>query len=208
MRNDPVHHFPHGGTKAGGVLRACRLGILAVAAALLAGMLGGCNIISLGRAILNEQKAEEEVVLTSTDGRYQLTVPGDWTDAGASLNEQAILAAYNPQKEKYAVVLAESREDFYDDVTARDYMDVLIEQMSWTVEDMTFTPAETVTVGGREGYLSRIDGAVDGLKVTYWLTCVETSADFVQITAWTLQSKAEEYEEEFRRVGTSLQEAA
>ncbi len=187
--------------------RFFRLGLLTVIAVLLVGMLSGCNIIALGQAMVQGQKAEEKTVLVSSDGKYQMTVPGDWTDEGTALNDEAILGAGNRLKEKYVVVIAESKADFYEDVTIRDYMDVLLEQMEYSVEDMTFTPAETVSVSGRSGYLTQIEGAVDGIKITYWLTCVEMEEDFVQITGWTMQSKAGEYEEEFREVETSFQEA-
>ncbi len=186
--------------------KASRMGALLVSAILLAVMLGGCNIIALGQAIMDKQKADETFALTSSDGQYQLTLPGDWSDAGSTLNDQAILAACNLQQEKYVVVIAESRADFYEDVTVQDYMELLVEQMGLSIQDMHETPMGEVSVGGRTGYLSRLDGAIDGYKVTYWLTCVETSSDFVQITGWTLQSMADEYQQEFYEIETSFAE--
>ncbi len=186
--------------------KASRMGALLVSAILLAVMLGGCNIIALGQAIMDKQKADETFALTSSDGQYQLTLPGDWSDAGSTLNDQAILAACNLQQEKYVVVIAESRADFYEDVTVQDYMELLVEQMGLSIQDMRETPMGEVSVGGRTGYLSRLDGAIDGYEVTYWLTCVETSSDFVQITGWTLQSMADEYQQEFYEIETSFAE--
>ena len=186
--------------------KASRMGALLVSAILLAVMLGGCNIIALGQAIMDKQKADETFALTSSDGQYQLTLPGDWSDAGSTLNDQAILAACNLQQEKYVVVIAESRADFYEDVTVQDYMELLVEQMGLSIQDMHETPMGEVSVGGRTGYLSRLDGAIDGYEVTYWLTCVETSSDFVQITGWTLQSMADEYQQEFYEIETSFAE--
>ena len=188
--------------------KASRMGALLVSAVLLAVMLGGCNIIALGQAIMDKQKADETFALTSSDGRYQLTLPGDWSDAGNTLNDQAVLAACNLQQEKYVVVIAESRADFYEDVTVQDYMELLVEQMGLSIQDMRETPMGEVSVGGRTGYLSRLDGAIDGYEVTYWLTCVETSSDFVQITGWTLQSMADEYQREFYEIETSFAEIA
>ncbi|HIZ20017.1 MAG TPA: hypothetical protein H9674_04070 [Firmicutes bacterium] len=186
--------------------KASRMGALLVSAVLLAVMLGGCNIIALGQAIMDKQKADETFALTSSDGQYQLTLPGDWSDAGSTLNDQAILAACNLQQEKYVVVIAESRADFYEDVTVQDYMELLVEQMGLSIQDMRETPMGEVSVGGRTGYLSRLDGAIDGYEVTYWLTCVETSSDFVQITGWTLQSMADECQQEFYEIETSFAE--
>ena len=186
--------------------KASRMGALLVSAVLLAVILGGCNIIALGQAIMDKQKADETFALTSSDGQYQLTLPGDWSDAGSTLNDQAILAACNLQQEKYVVVIAESRADFYEDVTVQDYMELLVEQMGLSIQDMRETPMGEVSVGGRTGYLSRLDGAIDGYEVTYWLTCVETSSDFVQITGWTLQSMADEYQQEFYEIETSFAE--
>ena len=188
--------------------KASRMGALLVSAVLLAVMLGGCNIIALGQAIMDKQKADETFALTSSDGQYQLTLPGDWSDAGNTLNDQAILAACNLQQEKYVVVIAESRADFYEDVTVQDYMELLVEQMGLSIQDMRETPMGEVSVGGRTGYLSRLDGTIDGYEVTYWLTCVETSSDFVQITGWTLQSMADEYQREFYEIETSFAEIA
>lgn len=186
--------------------KASRMGALLVSAVLLAVMLGGCNIIALGQAIMDKKKADETFALTSSDGQYQLTLPGDWSDAGSTLNDQAILAACNLQQEKYVVVIAESRADFYEDVTVQDYMELLVEQMGLSIQDMRETPMGEVSVGGRTGYLSRLDGAIDGYEVTYWLTCVGTSSDFVQITGWTLQSMADECQQEFYEIETSFAE--
>ncbi|HJD23573.1 MAG TPA: hypothetical protein H9694_05440 [Firmicutes bacterium] len=188
--------------------RISRLGALLASTVLLAVMLGGCNIIALGQAIMDKQKADETFALTSSDGRYQLTLPGDWSDAGNTLNDQAVLAACNLQQEKYVIVIAESRADFYEDVTVQGYMELLIEQMGLSVQNMHETPMGEVSVGGRTGYLSRLDGTIDGYEVTYWLTCVETSSDFVQITGWTLQSMADEYQREFYEIETSFAEIA
>ena len=186
------------------ILRAFGMALIAV---LLVGLFSGCNIIRLGEMMIAEERADEEWVLLSSNGKYQMTLPGDWSQAEDELNAQAILQASNPLLEKYVVVLAENRADFVEDATVLDYMGVLVDQMGEAMEDMTATPAEALTVGERTWYLSRIEGVVDGYRIAYWLTCVETDTDFVQITGWTLQSRADEYDEEMRRVAASFRDA-
>ena len=170
------------------ILRAFGMALMAV---LLVGLFSGCNIIRLGEMMIAEERADEEWVLLSSNGKYQMTLPGDWSQAEDELNAQAILQASNPLLEKYVVVLAENRADFVEDATVLDYMGVLVDQMGEAMEDMTATPAEALTVGDR---------------IAYWLTCVETDTDFVQITGWTLQSRADEYDEEMRRVAASFRD--
>ena len=177
--------------------------LLAAGAAL---SLGGCNIIRLGRAIADNQAADEEKTMTSTDGKYQITVPGNWKDEMEELGEGTVLAAGNSRQDAYLVVLAESKEDFESSVTLEDYQNAVIGQMEGSVEGASVSPAESLDIHGRTGYLTEIRGTVDSVKFTYWVTCLETTTDFVQITGWTLQSREEKCGEEIRRIEASFQE--
>lgn len=170
--------------------------------------LAGCNIIQLGRALAGNQAADEEKTVTSTDGRYRITVPGDWEDEMEELGDQAVLAVGNRLQEKYLVVLTESKEDFESSVTLEDYRNAVIGQMEDTVEDALVSQAEPFSVNGRTGYLTEVRGTMEGINITYWVTCLETNTDFVQITGWTLRSREEKNGEEIRRVEASFQEAS
>ena len=132
---------------------------------------------------------------------YEKAALGEISSQDAEL--QATLLR-NRVQEKYVVVLTENAEDFDDDVTVEDYINAVLQQMESGVGGMTAGEVKPVSVDGREGLTAEVQGSVNGYKVVYWVTCLKTDEDFVQITGWTLQSKADEYGEEIQKVQTSF----
>ena len=69
----------------------------------------GC---SLANRIKKEvEKTQAPQIVTSTDGKFQLTVPGSW-QTETTLNEEAALQASSRIGELYVIVIRESKEDF------------------------------------------------------------------------------------------------
>ena len=57
------------------------------------------------------EKVQEPQVMTATDGKSQVSVPGTWS-AQKDLNDNASIQAGNLLAEQYAIVISESKEDF------------------------------------------------------------------------------------------------
>lgn len=154
--------------------------------ALVVSLLLGCNFVqTVKREIENAGKPQ---VLTSADGRYQITVPGTWR-RDPELNAEAALAASNRAAEMYVVVISESKEDFADDVTLDTFTEVTRQHMMSKVADADANPPASVTVSGYPARQYTLRGTVEKFKAAYLITLVQTPGGFHQIIAWTLNSR-------------------
>lgn len=145
--------------------------------------------------------------LASPDGALELNVPSAWSDQRELLNEEADIGAGNLVAEEYAIVLAELKSDFAADMALDAFCDTtvgtFVEGLS-EVESQS-EPA-TVDIGGSQALQREIRGTVDGLRIIWIHTCVETPDRFVQVVAWTLPSKFDKNETVLRDVTASLRE--
>lgn len=128
-------------------------------------------------------------VIKSSDGKYQVTLTDGWEDAGTTLNEEAVLQVADTSKEKYLIVIPESKEDL--DMTLKEYNDLLLQFISGNLEDAEATESVETEIGGKAAFSSELSGTISGIKAHYWLNAVDCGDHFVQVVAWTLQSKVE-----------------
>ncbi|HEX8491406.1 MAG TPA: hypothetical protein VF658_01065 [Pyrinomonadaceae bacterium] len=152
-------------------------------------------------------KSKKPTVLTSADGRYQLTIPGDWREDSALL-EEAILKASNRVSELYVVVLTESKEDFADDVTLEKYTTLTRDSMKANVVSPEVTEPVPTNISGNPAMEYELRGTVDSMKVAYINTTVETPGHFHQIIAWTLRSRFDKNQAALREVTKTFREVA
>ena len=74
-------------------------------------------------------------------------------------------------------------------MTVKDYNDIIIGNMKLALDDCEVTGPDEAAFGNFEGYTTQMRAVAEKLKITYWVTCIESDTDFIQITSWTLQSK-------------------
>ena len=182
-------------------VRAVRCLAAALAAAMLSVLLGGCNIITLVRY----WGSDSEQMLESELGDYRLTMNRGWSDMAGELGEGAVLEAADPIREKYVMIFAYSREDFEADVTLTDFADWVAEGLMENLSDPVLSREPDADVLGGSAPSCQVIGGVDGLNITYWVTCAATDDEYFQIVGWTLKSKAEDNKEDIQQVMHSLQ---
>ncbi|CAH0122752.1 hypothetical protein PAE9249_05343 [Paenibacillus sp. CECT 9249] len=146
-------------------------------------------------------------VFKSTDDKYQVEATAEWQDAGTQLNDSGDLQIFNPRKEKYLLGLIESKEDFTD-FTLQQYYEVVSEPFLASVSDPVQGEVKEVTIGGNPALQYKLEGSIDGIQVVYLVTIVETPTDYVQLLAWTLKSKWNDYEQEYNTMINSFKPAA
>jgi hypothetical protein len=127
-------------------------------------------------------------VLKSADGKFQLTVPAGWRE-DLSLNERAGISGANPLQELYAIVIIDEKSDFTDEMTLEQFTDITLDSMKANVASADSTPPLPMKINGNSARQYVLQGAVKNVKVTYFITTVETSAHFHQIITWTLTSR-------------------
>src|SRR5947207_5645240 len=69
------------------------------------------------------QSLARPTVLTSPDGKFQLTVPAGWQER-PSLHASASIKAANLRQETYVIVITDSKIDFASDITLDKFTDM------------------------------------------------------------------------------------
>jgi len=125
----------------------------------------------------------------SSDGAFQVTVPGSWTKR-SDLHDEAELQVANPQQECYVVVLSEPKSDFQSDLTYHKHSDLTRQMIMESLKNgkETAGPKE-IEINGLKAVQYEIRGVVDNLEVVYLHTTIDGKTRFHQVLAWTLPSK-------------------
>ena len=132
----------------------------------------------------------EPHTIKSQDGKYEITVPANMSES-PSLNKDAQLTAANRPNELYVFVLTNKKSDYADGQTLDEHADILRNALLKQLTNADASTPETVTVNGREGRRYRVSGGKDGIKLTYFLTIVESDDNFHHIWTWTEGSRAD-----------------
>ncbi len=167
------------------------------AVCLMVVMSGGCYVVKLA-------EVWSGTTLTSEDGGYSLTLTAGWTDAAGMLNDYAVLEAAMPSREKYVMVIPYDKE-LVGDRTLEEVAELLVAEIADGSQNGTISGRTTVQVDGLTGYTAQVDGTVENLSFTYWISCVETDGQFVEIVGWTLADMAADNKEDIQTVMHSLQ---
>jgi len=133
------------------------------------------------------QKLAKPTVLKSPDGKFQLSVPGGWSENPA-LNDQADIKAANKIEEVYVIVITESKADFAGDMSLDEFTRITRDGLIANLESPDATVPRAVTVNGNSARAYDIQGAVKKVNLAYLVTTVETTDHFHQVITWTLQS--------------------
>ena len=173
--------------------------------ALLISVTLACSLVQ--RIKQAADKSKKPTVLTSADGKYQLTIPGDWREDGA-LHDEAILKASNRLSELYVIVLTESKQDFADDVTLETYTTMTRDAMKGNLGSPEATEFVKTSVSGNPAMQYELRGTISNMKAAYINTTVETSEHYHQIIAWTLNSRFDKNQAALREVVQTFREVA
>lgn len=147
-------------------------------------------------------------VFKSQDSLFQVEATTDWKDAGTQLNPAGNLQIYNPQKEKYLLAITESKKDFGGEFTLQQYYDAVTQPFLSTLADAKQGDIKEVTINGNKGMQYKLEGSMDGIKVTYLVTLVETPTHYAQLLIWSLSSKYDKYQEEYTKIINSFKHVA
>ena len=134
------------------------------------------------------QKLSPPSVLKSTDGKFQITVPGGWRDT-PSLHEEASIRAANSLNEMYVIVISENKIDFADGITLDKFTDITRDSMMSKLGSPVASPPTKVTINGIPGRQFLLQGEGKTVKIAYLITNVETESHYHQIITWTLLSR-------------------
>ena len=171
-----------------------------LAAAMLCVSLSGCNIITL----VQNWGAVGEETIESQYGDYSLTVTSGWVDATGLLDPSAVLEVADKVREKYVVVLLYTWDEVVEDMTLEEFSDYVSKYYSENIDNGRRTSEPDATVEGKSAPSYQVTGSVDGLDLTYWITCSEAEEGYFQTIGWTLKNMANKNKDDIQTVMHSL----
>jgi hypothetical protein len=153
----------------------------------------------------SNQSAEETKVIEALDGQSRITVPKGW-NANYNLSEIAAIGASDNINQKFALVVTETKENFSSDITIDEYCNLVVEYMELSVSNSNITEKKKLTINGKQAVQFELWGEIDKIKIAYLITIIETEDNFHQVTLWTMQSRFNEFKEEFSKIAESFEE--
>lgn len=111
----------------------------------------------------------------------------------------------NLREEAYLIVLQESKNDFVYGTTLSDYRNIIIPGvLSRIGPNPTSSEPELISVDGNPAIAYTLSGAIDNIKVTYYIVLTENNNDFFQVFTWSLTSRFKQNEQTLRDVAQTF----
>ena len=163
-------------------------------ALLAASLLAGCLPPGLGSTVVSD------------DGLLEVSKPGVMR-VMSDLHEDASIQLGSHARQAYFVVLTDPKMDLEDGLGFRGHSRITRSSMK---EAMKGYEAKRVRdeffLNGMKGCQYRISGTVDGVKIVYLHTTLESSEYFHQVLAWSVPSKFKDNRPLFRELISSFKE--
>jgi len=127
-------------------------------------------------------------ILTDTElGLAQVALPFGWLP-GRNLNDSSWLQAVDPLRNRYFVVISESREDFDEPMDLREHSARTRRELATGVRVLAVRGPEERQVNGFRALQYELDASTDLTLVTYLHTTIEGRRAFHQVLAWATRS--------------------
>lgn len=120
-------------------------------------------------------------------GLAQVTLPPGWIPA-TDLNDGSWLQALDPLRNRYLIVISESREDFDPAMDAQEHSSRTRAALAGSVRVLAVRGPEERQVGGFRAVQYELDALSDRTMLTYLHTTVEGRRGFHQVLTWATRS--------------------
>ncbi|UUA72528.1 hypothetical protein [Cellvibrio sp. QJXJ] len=125
----------------------------------------------------------------SDDKTISLTTPSSWKGE-RRLNPEAAIGVANLRENVYAVVLRENKTDFGGTFDLQRYSELIAQGLEKSTQEFYVQEApRKLNIGGMAAQQAALAAKVDGIKIIYVITTLETAEHFYVIYAWTLASQ-------------------
>lgn len=145
--------------------------------------------------------------VVSSDGKVQITLPSDWSEA-SDLNDHAILQAAKALDEVYLIIVSYDKTDFSETGLEENVAIFLDELKQVTMNAEISEPTATKQINGNAAIQYKVNATFEGLNFTALSTLVETPMNYYQLYTWTLASQFADKQPEMQRIIQSFQEVS
>ncbi len=123
----------------------------------------------------------------SDDKRVSIQVPDSWKKQ--DLVAGAAIGLAQGFEQNYVVVMVDSKVDFEPQMTLDKYAALVKQQMEANSKNGVVEQQTAVKLAGLPAQRFIFQSSVEGVKIAYVVTLVESDKSFCKIMAWTLQSR-------------------
>ena len=120
-------------------------------------------------------------------GLAQLNLPAGWMPA-TDLNDGSWLQAVDPLRNRYVMVISESREDFDTDMDVQEHSSRTRTALASSVQLLAVRGPQERQVAGFRAVQYELDALTDRTLVTYLHTTVDGHRAFHQVLSWATRS--------------------
>ena len=120
-------------------------------------------------------------------GLAQVTLPPGWLPA-SDLNDSSWLQAVDPLRNRFMIVISESREDFDEGMDLREHSSRTRSELATGVRVLAVRGPEERQVGGFKALQYELEASTNLTLVTYLHTTVEGRRGYHQVLSWATRS--------------------
>jgi hypothetical protein len=134
------------------------------------------------------QRQRSTRVMRDTElGLAALNLPIRWR-AASKLNDQAVLQATDPVRQRFAVVISEPREDFDTTIDLSDHAGRTLSQLADSLRVVAINGPTERTVNGCRVLQFEVEGYHQGVRLVYLHSTIEGRRAFHQVLVWSTRS--------------------
>ncbi|WP_196427187.1 RDD family protein [Paenibacillus woosongensis] len=155
------------------------------------------NPLPEGRA--TKEAYTDEKIHISHNGMFKITTSPDWL-FDPNLDNEADISISNRFSNKYLAVFSESKKRFKDGCTLEQYQEYAEQSFAAGLAHSPIYKPRATVINGYPAYQFAVEQEVNGVKVAYIVTTIETKLYYHWITVWTDAAKYKEYQQELHSV--------
>ena len=149
----------------------------------------------------------KSTILTSPDGKFQLTVPDGWSKT-SDLHDKADIQAANKSKAMFVIVLIENQADLARDMTLDEFTEISRKSLMSKYGSPETSEIKSVLINGNDAKQYELKGTKDTAAVDLIVSTVKSPTNYTQILAWTLPSKMSDNKDALKKVTESFREVS
>ena len=132
--------------------------------------------------------SKNDLILRSADGQFQLKLSSGWESKDFKLDAVQI-GAIEKKSGEYLELVAEDQQNYTDSLP--QYAEAKRDTMALSLDNPHMTPGEGLRVNGLDAIRFELHGQLPNTNVSvgYVLTIMKTKAHYIQLIAWTKESR-------------------
>ncbi|AZK45269.1 RDD family protein [Paenibacillus lentus] len=157
------------------------------------------NPPSEGERRSKETSYSDEKIHISHNGKFKITTSPDWL-FDPNLDNQAEISLSNRFSNKYLALFSEPKKRFKRGSTLEQYQKYAEQSFAAGLAHSPIYKPRSLFINGHPAYQFAVEQEVNGMKVAYIVTTIETKLYYHWITVWTDAAKYREYQQELHSV--------